>query len=101
MDLLFKRYASPFFLCEQMIEVKRFDEFVTEIIRIQNEETGNRDMWELYLHSSFISESFESFKRRCNTPAMPEPPIMEKDTLETTVQNTMQILSGFNPDVED
>ena len=90
MDLLFKRYASPFSLLEMFISTGRFSDFVNEFIEIQNEESE----WEFYIHRVF-DKSFDEFKssissRRNNMIPTDEP-------LETTLQNSKSLLNNFIP----
>lgn len=53
MDLLFSRYASPFLLLDQMILTDRFSAFVSELLRIRNEEKDEQTLWEFFLHKVF------------------------------------------------
>lgn len=97
MDLLYQRYANPFELMDQMILCGRFSEFVSEFIKIKNQETEEESMWEYYLHHPFIEISFEEFKRRLGIGA-DEP--QAKSNLEATVRESMNILDGFVPECE-
>ena len=58
MDLLFKRYANPFLLLDNMITTGRFLEFILELIDIQNDEKIH-DVW---IHKVF-DKSFDDFKK--------------------------------------
>ena len=49
MDLLFRRYASPFLLLDEVIKNNRLSEFVAEVMKSENE----RQTWEFYLHKVF------------------------------------------------
>lgn len=96
MDQLFKRYADPFSFMDQMIECGRFSEFVSEIVKIINEEQENDAVWQYYLHHPMIEISFAEFKRRIgfdNTD-----PEENECNLETTVRKSKNILDGFVPD---
>lgn len=96
MDLLFKRYASPFLLLDETIKTGRFSEFVTELVSIVNEETEKEDedtMWEYYLHRIF-DKSFADFKKEMMRSEQPENPV----DFETTLQTSYDILNGFVPD---
>lgn len=95
MDLLYKRYANPFELLDQMILCGRFSEFVSEFIKLKNQETEEESLWEYYLHYPFIDMSFEDFKRQLEI-GNDEP--QAKPNLETTVRQSMNILGGFVPD---
>lgn len=101
MDLLFKRYASPFSLIDEMIHLERFSEFVSEFMDIYIEERDNKEWWELYLHHPYLRKSFSDFKKEM-TKANPE--IQRKNyepfdesKLEATIKNSREILNSFNP----
>lgn len=98
MDLLFTRYASPFLILDQMMEAGRFSEFINELYKIQNEETDNKTMWDLYLHHSFITMGYDEFKRTlgvgANIPAEPE----KKANIETTISSAYNMINGFVPE---
>lgn len=95
MDMLFQKYACPFTFLEQILQVGRFPEFVEEFLKMHNEDVQDKSMWELYLHSAFLSESFDAFKARCIVPYVAEQP---KGNLEATVKESFNILDGFVPD---
>ena len=94
MDLLFKRYASPFSFMEGMIQTGRFDEFVVEFIKTVNDELEEKTTWEIYLHKvnegsykDFVDE-IENDKKNQN---------MTEDDKESILQKSLGILNNFNP----
>ena len=94
MDLLYKRYASPFSFIDGMIHSGRFEEFVDEFMRAVFEEKEERMNWEFYLHKvwdgtyqDFLSD-VENNKKNLS---------MTKRTIETTVNHSLDILNNFNP----
>lgn len=91
MDLLFKRYASPFVLIDQMIAVGRFAEFVQEL----QEMDGEDSLWDFYLHK-VDGKSFNDFKEEV---IIQNTEITDED-LETTINNSVEILQGFNPAIK-
>jgi len=95
MDLLFKRYANPFVLLNQMIAVGRFEEFIDELVQMQNDDVENETLWELYLHHKFIDKSFNDFK---NQLEYDEPEPARPVNLEATVSKSADILNGFVPE---
>ena len=95
MDLLFKRYASPFLFMDGMIQTGRFDEFVDEFIKTINAENEETTNWDFYLHKvqegsfkDFVDE-LENNKNNQN---------MSEETIESTVQKSLQILNNFIPE---
>lgn len=94
MDLLFTRYASPFLFIEQMIQTGRFFEFVVEFTKTINEERAEEKNWEFFLHKvhdQSYADFVESLKNDQNNRAMSE------QTIENTVQDSLNILNGFKP----
>lgn len=89
MDLLFKRYASPFSFIDSLILSGRFSEGVSEIFSFLNEDKE----WEFFLHKVF-DKSFEEFK---NTTFV-QPQEMTADDFEATVNNSKSMLQGFVPE---
>ena len=72
MDLLFSRYASPFLLLDQMILTDRFSAFVSELLRIRNEEKDEQTLWEFFLHKVFDKSFYEfATETQTATPALP------------------------------
>lgn len=95
MDLLFKRYASPFLLLDEVIKTCRFSEFISRFVVILNEESEKESeeiLWEYYLHRVF-DKSFSNFKQEMQQPKQPE----ENVDFGTTLKMSYDILSGFIP----
>ena len=97
MDLLFKRYASPFLFIDGMIQTSRFSEFVSEFVCTINAENEEQANWDFYLHkiqegtfNDFVAE-MEETKRLQNVSAQ---------SIESSVQTAMDILNNFNPTKE-
>lgn len=88
MDLLFKRYASPFSLLDSMMLTGRFLEFVLEVLKINNEE----QLYELWLHKVF-DKSFLDFKE-----AYSPRKITTKQEIETTIKENYEIMHNFIPE---
>lgn len=90
MDLLFKRYANPFLLTDNMIATGRFYEFVMEFIDIHNDEK----IYGVWLHKIF-DKGFDAFKEA----VMENNQIVDIDNqnVGTTINESMDILNNFNP----
>ena len=95
MDLLFKRYASPFSLLDGYIQTSRMCEFVNAFIR-QNQED---EKWEYFLHKVWDNRSFTEFCQSLQTSQDLQE--MSEDDIETTLQESMKILGNFNPEKEE
>ena len=95
MDLLFKRYASPFSFIDGMIQTGRFCEFVRSFWNNAQKEQNEEKSWEFYLHRVFEG-SFNDFMEGQKTEA--EHKYLPERTIETTINHTNKILKNFNPE---
>lgn len=97
MDLLFKRYASPFLLLDEMLACQRFLEFVTEFLKLHNEDMEAETLWDLWLHRVY-DKSFDEFKMEIGYSSSNETQeTIDAAVLETTVKESNNILNGFIP----
>ena len=94
MDLLFKRYASPFLLLDGYIQTSRF----SEIIKVICKQKAEDDKWEFYLHKVW-DKSYPEFCEAMQTSQNLNN-MSEKD-IETTIQKSMNILENFSPQGEE
>lgn len=92
MDLLFKRYASPFILLDEMIRAGELFEFVLCMAEQINEEQE----WEFFLHKVF-DKSFVEFKGEVKASAGAQNTKMSESEIETTLQESRDILTNFIP----
>lgn len=90
MDLLFKRYASPFSLVDTMISGQQFSEFVHDLYAIIDDEK----LWDLYLHKVDSKESFNEFKESIRGSQN----AVEPANFEATINDSYDILQGFVPE---
>ena len=90
MDLLFKRYASPFLILNGYIQTGRFCEFIFHFSKAVQES----DEWEIYLHKVW-DKSYADFKESIDTAQRNRN--MSNSDFETTIKNSMNILNNFNP----
>ena len=90
MDLLFKRYASPFLLFDGIIQAGEFCNFVVELLNIHAES----QLFEIWLHKVF-DKSFDEFRNSLieSVKARNVP----KEQLVTTIQESQNILNSFIP----
>lgn len=89
MDLLFKRYASPFSLIDQMILTEQFSDFVTSVLDFAEDER----LWDYYLHK-VNGQSFEEFK----SSVKEQQEVVTATNIETTINDSYDILQGFIPE---
>lgn len=91
MDLLSRRYADPSFLLDGYIQTGRFVEFIEKMADLKAED----DRWEIYLHKVW-DQSYQEFCESIENAQKAKN--MTKNDVEATVQMSMRILQGFNPD---
>ena len=94
MDLLFKRYASPFSLMDGYIQTSRFCEFINAFSKQKTED----DKWEFFLHKVW-DKSWTDFCQTLQTSQDLQE--MSKEDIETTYKMSMNILGNFNPEQEE
>lgn len=92
--MLFKRYANPMIILEQMIRTQRFSEFINEFVRIQNEELEDRTQWEFWLHRVF-DKTWAQFLEAVEGNSSGAENMPTQDELEQTVMESKKIFSDF------
>jgi hypothetical protein len=95
MDRLYQRYADPFSFINGMIRSGRFHEFVRSFWNNTQKELNEEKSWEFYLHR-VLEGSFDDFMKAQKTDA--DHRNMSGRTIETTVNESMNILKNFNPE---
>lgn len=94
MDLLFKRYASPFLFLDILIENNNLSNGIDELIERKNEDRW----WEMYLATLPLNEmSYEDWKKASLNNSSKKEKSLSKKEVETTVNKSQQILSNFKP----
>lgn len=93
MDLLFKRYASPFLYLDNLIDSGMLAQGIYQII----EADDNDKMWDVYLHAySTPSMSFVDWKKAIlEENQEPQTQSMSEDELKTAQENADRILNNF------
>ena len=94
MDLLFKRYASPFTLMDGYIQTSRLCEFIHAVVEQKKED----DQWEYFIHKVW-DKSYSEFCEALRTSQ--EMQEMSYEDIETTIKKSMEILGNFNPEQEE
>ena len=91
MDLLFKRYASPFLLIDQLILTNGLDKFIDDLFKFMEEEKQEQTKWEFFLHKIYD----KSWKEFCNEIDVSN---VENDVdIAETLNNSKNILNNFTP----
>lgn len=92
MDLLFSRYASPFSLLDQMIQCESLSDYISFVWEIKQKD----DEWAFYLNKECSDMSFEQFRANLKQTAMNQQ--IDKQTIETAISDSMDMLNNFVPD---
>ena len=94
MDLLFKRYASPFVLLDNLILTNSLNNFIDDFFDFIIEERKEKTEWEFFLHKVYDKswgEFSESIRQSEN-----QKPI----DLGATLTKSKNILNNFTPEGE-
>lgn len=76
-----------------MIQSGRFCEFVCEVVAIQNEETEEQALWELWLHKDF-EQSYAEFRGSLEPGSDAEA---SEEDLASIIQQSREILNFVPP----
>jgi hypothetical protein len=94
MDLLSSRYANPYFFINGMIQTGRFEEFVMNFVDTINQEQKDKTLWDVYIHR-ITDMTYSEFLEKIEIEEQNQN--MTEKTIETTVQESLNILQNFNP----
>lgn len=89
MDLLFKRYASPFILMNQYIRRGRLLKFINDLIVMHNED----EIYTIWIHK-VNDKSYQEFKNEIE--ARIESENFTKEKRDETISKSRNILNNFN-----
>lgn len=92
MDLLFKRYASPFLLIDQVILVGQFSDFVLQLV----EDDADDALWEFFLHKVGDGQSFKDWKSSLDIPQTDDE--VTDEQIGATINSSINILNSFEPE---
>ena len=92
MDLLFKRYASPFVLLDNLIATASLSTFIDDFFKFIGEEKQEETTWEFFLHKVFD----KSWKEFCEEIESTNK--AEKIDVGATIKKSHDILNNFTPD---
>lgn len=92
MDLLFKRYASPFLLLDQLILTNTLNNFIDDLFKFMGEENQEKTTWEFFLHKVY-DKSWGDFCDEIKVQTNVENNV---DIGETLIKSK-DILTNFTP----
>ena len=91
MDLLFKRYASPFLLLDTLILTNSLSDYIDDLFTFIVEEKEEQTKWEFFLHKVYN----KSWKEFCDEIEISNE---TKDVdVGETVLKSKNILTNFTP----
>ena len=91
MDLLFKRYASPFLLIDQLILTNGLDKFIDDLFKFMGREKQEQTKWEFFLHKIYD----KSWKEFCNEIEVSN--VENNVDIGETLIKSKNILTNFTP----
>jgi CRISPR/Cas system-associated exonuclease Cas4 (RecB family) len=95
MDLLYKRYASPFSLLDNLIVNEQFNEYVQFLLNKEAEEKNDNMLWEFFLHKVY-NKSFNEWKEEIKSKSQSKD-AMNEAKKEEIIAKSNAILQGFVP----
>jgi len=94
MDLLHKRYASPFSFVDTLIENAGFYDFAQYLTNKVEEEKTEAMEWDFFLHKVY-GKSFADWKQEAQNQTT-QSEVMTEAKKEEIVSRSNAILNGFN-----
>ena len=94
MDQLFKRYADPFLLINNLIQTSSFSNFIDDMFNFIYEEMEEKTQWEFFLHKIF-NETWGDFHDRIKSEE-------NSKTVDVgaTLKNSREMLINFTTEDE-
>lgn len=90
MDLLFKRYASPYTIMDEMLSMNKLTDFIIHLFRQEKEEM----QWEFWLHKVHNMD-YEEYKAK--VAERNKSYAMTNEQVDATIQKSRNILKKFKP----
>ena len=90
--MLFKRYANPFVLLDDLISTNSTSEFITDLFTFINEEREEQTQWEFFLHKVY-DKTWKEFVDEINTSKE-----QKEVDLGATLKKSKNMLKNFNPE---
>ena len=94
MDLLFKRYASPFVLLDNLIANASLSNFIDDLFKFIGEEKQEETTWQFFLHKVFD----KSWKEFCEEIESVDK--AKEIDLGATIKKSYDMLNNFAPEGE-
>lgn len=90
--MLYRRYSDPMALLTGMLRCGRLADFIQQCVRMYNEESEEKLLWEVWLHRCF-DKGFGEFLEEYRTSA----PIDAPDITAEDIRHSWNLLDGFTP----
>ena len=100
MDLLARRYASPFVILDEFIRIRQLHDFTIEIMLEIAKEKKHDARWQYYLHKVWDENiSFSDYVDMCEQNACDqENKGMSQEEIKDVVEASNNLLDGFIPE---
>ena len=82
-------------ILDKMIQARRLNEFISELVKIKNQELEDQMKWEYWLHRVF-DMTFKEYISKHEQAAETEE-VLPDEVLQATVLESMGIINGFCP----
>jgi hypothetical protein len=82
-------------ILDKMIQARRLNEFISELVKFKNQELEDQMKWEYWLHRVF-DMTFKEYISKTEQAAETEE-VLPDEVLQATVLESMGIINGFCP----
>jgi hypothetical protein len=95
MDVVFKRYHSPFLMLENVMRSVGLEKFIHTL----NEEIREEQLWEVFIHSDsgMTYDEFKKAQDKATNHVQKEHKVSRKDEIDSIVEQSQGILLEFKP----
>lgn len=96
MDLLAKRYASPFLIMDEFIRLHQFRDFTKTILKNIADEKVHDARWQMYLHKYWGDLSFAEYCEECEKMQKEKQgQDMTPQEIGNVISESKKMLEGF------
>lgn len=81
-------------LLDKMIKMRRLEEFIRQLIDMNNEEMEDKSLWEIWLHKVWNGKNYPEFRNEIKGETTAAP---TQEETRSIVQDSKNILNGFVP----
>lgn len=93
---MYRRYANPLELLQQMLEIGQLNRFITEVGNIVWQEKADNQRWDYWLHRVFDMD-FGEYVQACEAN-MQQTEASGSVDIEETIKESFKMLESFQPE---